>query len=300
MENILKMIMFIFLSLSIYSQKDEMRKPLPKPTFIKDVVNKKVICANSNLTNLTASIPEYDTFESLNYYYSKDKNNIYFECSVIDEADVNTFKVPSSDINTAIAIDKNNLYLANGNGYSKSYYNIINIKNRIDYKTFQFVKFPVFKDKNNVFLFSLNDIKTFEGADPHTFEIFNHYYSKDKSNIYYENIKIIGADSDSFIIFNGPHAKDKSNVYFENKIIKGADPATIKELSYYYVKDENNVFYKDKKIKKADSKTFFIEQHSKNSNCRKKIDAFDINHKYYQGEITNDNKCYEQPPQIMY
>ncbi|MGB4959860.1 MAG: DKNYY domain-containing protein [Saprospiraceae bacterium] len=123
-----------------------------------------------------------ENFQIIRAPYSKDHQNVYFNSSVISKADPLTFE----------------LYTENELSSGDTYYA---------------------KDKNHIFV---ND-RIFSGVDAATFKIFNEKYCMDKNGVYYHLKKVKSADGASFKVF--PHimgdadAEDGTNRYFEGKAI---------------------------------------------------------------------------------
>ncbi len=192
---------------------------------------------------------DVNTFERINNYYSKDKDNVYFNSGSIEKisnVDLDSFSLLSSNK----AKDKNNYYV---NGYIttstenikeinqleqeihtiqgdyKKNSQIVYLQDRVIYKadpdSFQIINFPYSKDDNNVFYF-WNPIPA--QVDQESFEILNNDYSKDKFNIYYKNNVIEEADVDTFRLSDGQdyQAEDKNYYYNKGEIAepKGTEP----------------------------------------------------------------------------
>lgn len=199
-----------------------------------------------------------DSFEVLDDWYFKDKNNVYY----YDLSRKDKFApIPLADTGTFMVLSE---------GYSKDANNVYYYGEKIDAvhpEDFKIVKSTpqgnFIKDANNVYLFSLqyennnetkNKIKIFDNVDAPSFTMYNEYYGKDKNNIYYydfsnteELLKVNKANRNSFVALNEYYAKDKNNVYCTNKILKKADSQTFDIVTDEYTgeplaRDKNNIY----------------------------------------------------------
>lgn len=166
--------------------------------------------------------------------------------------------------------------------------NLIEINNKNNKKELEYGystdgQFVYYRDSNK------NIIR---GADPKSFVVLDEYYSKDKSNFYYQLSAIEEADYDTFQILGYGYAKDKNTIFLGNhpglytgdspndkeflKLEKKIDIASFVVLSYVYFKDKNIVMYDNRhggtdkvtEIIGADSDTFEVitGEYSKDKN----------------------------------
>lgn len=207
------------------------------------------------------SNPKIDkaTFQEIDAVYAKDKNGVYVwenrGWKKLEGIDPITFQIINiSGSARRYLKDKNGIYNIDGNSD-----NLVLEKLPYDPQTYEVINQLYSKDKSNIYYSNRKII----GADLPTFQIGSDGFSKDKNNIYLEGKKILGVDRDTIKIIELPYIKDKNNVYYGNKKIEGADKNTF-ELIYdfgsvvnrYYSKDKNNVYYENKKLKGIDVKTF--------------------------------------------
>lgn len=166
-----------------------------------------------------------DTFEVLNEFISKDKNNIFLFLNILNGVDHDTFSVYGS---SNYAKDKDHIYFINW----KSLSNPVNIIEGADRDSFEFVykeeaeTRSYAKDKNKVF----QDEKVLSGVSSDEFEVIEGLYLKDKNAVYGGSLrhKLKGADPKTFRlieykvdssdkIFKSSYAKDKNNIYCYNR-----------------------------------------------------------------------------------
>ena len=196
------------------------------------------------------------TFERLSVtdYYSKDKNNLYYQEVKIDKIGNKNLKILYSD---GVDLIKNgNKIFAEGKK--------LNIKSPETFeiilsKYYNFPNLIYGKDDKNVYAISKFDktysSKVIKNADVNSFEVMeNSMYTKDKNNIYFtrdNTIKLEGADKDSFVIQENDNdfSYDKNNVYFMGKKINGinSDEFRIinlnnKNESFYFLTDNKNLY----------------------------------------------------------
>ena len=142
----------------------------------------------------------------------------------------------------------------------------------IDYATFDFIdkEFSTYiKDKNGIYYVSRGGANKIN-ADRDTFKIINVIFSKDKNNVFYDNVNL-DIHSEEFEILayvwdSTYYLRDKNNVYYLDayigpptvKIVKGADVKSFTVIDNLYSKDRNNIFCNAEILKGADIKTFEI------------------------------------------
>lgn len=200
-----------------------------------------------------------NTFEVLGWYYSKDKNQVYWveptcrcEISIVTEANPSTF-VQVSSIH---AKDSRSVYIGGRVisdadpytfvsfplvGFSKDashvYFNGESAEERwnIDVATFTSIGNAYYKDKDSVYHFSVDWAGKFLNLDASTFEVLGEDYGRDKGGVYfldwkydadqgghYEMIRMSEADPATFEIVEGQEsydAQDKDHKYLNGKIL---------------------------------------------------------------------------------
>lgn len=195
--------------------------------------------------------------------YAKDKNNVYYEENVLNEADPKSFKLLTK-ISYGLSKDKNNLYFWE------------NKVNNIDVKTLEIMtdEFSIYlKDKNGVYiLFSYNggvpvDLdnvimspKILKNVDKQTFQLIGGGYSKDKNSVYYIGKKIDGVVPQNFKVLKDYIFTDEKNVYLYGEKKEEIDLQTLKffddDSSYFF--DKNNIYFQGDKLENADFESFKI------------------------------------------
>ena len=221
-----------------------------------------------------------NSFDILNAEFGKDKNGVYYFGEKIDGISSNNAKVVEElgDYDY-IFQSGNDHYLVTvneGNSYDKSDDNTkekFKIKKinglNIDYGTFKYFEiYDLYKDKNNFYYHSDNDLKKIKsGIDVQSAEkmIELRDFIKDKNNIYYfsdgklekVNLKIdvnnLEYLDDGNSVFSS-YLRDGKNVYFVNdeegkiKIVKNVDKNTFKVVNGNYGVDSKNVYYLGEKL----------------------------------------------------
>ena len=220
------------------------------------------------------------SFDILNNEFGKDKNGVYYFGEKIDGISSNNAKVVEElgDYDY-IFQSGNDHYLVTvnaGNSYDKSDDNTkekFKIKKinglNIDYDTFKYFEiYDLYKDKNNFYYHSDNDLKKIKSdidvkSAEKMIELNN--FIKDKNNIYYfsdgklekinlkidvNNLKYL---DDGNSVFSS-YLRDGKNVYFVNdedgkiKIVKNVDKNTFKVVNGNYGVDSKNVYYLGEKL----------------------------------------------------
>ena len=177
------------------------------------------------------------TFEALDYDFTKDKNNVYYEGEKVEGIDMNSIEV----VNRMCIKDKNSVFYrgkklekisSNNFNYFDGgmSYDIILVDKNGAYKLMENENQ---KDKIKIIpLDSKNiDLKTLERIES---PMDSSNYFKDKNGVYFLNgekfVKINGADIDTFeVTMSGKYGKDRNNVYFEGKKMEGENPKKFEE-----------------------------------------------------------------------
>ena len=132
---------------------------------------------------------DYDSFRG-NMIYGKDKNHVYFRGVIMNQVDLDSFRVvhESQMAGLAAAYAKDNKYVYRGDV----------IIPQADPKTF-----VVPEDKRG-----------------------GYWYSKDKNHVF-EDTKIVeGIDPDGFMVLERDYLRNKKYLYWQKQIVKDADPET--------------------------------------------------------------------------
>ena len=236
--------------------------------------------SNYNLVLEMSKNIDRSSFDILNNEFGKDKNGVYYFGEKIDGISSNNAKVVEElgDYDY-IFQSGNDHYLVTvneGNSYDKSDDNTkekFKIKKinglNVDYDTFKYFEiYDLYKDKNNFYYHSDNDLKKIKsGIDVKSAEkiIELRDFIKDKNNIYYFsdgklekiNLKIdvnnLEYLDDGNSVFSS-YLRDGKNVYFVNdedgkiKIVKNVDKNTFKVVNGNYGVDSKNVYYLGEKL----------------------------------------------------
>ena len=236
--------------------------------------------SNYNLVLEMSKNIDRSSFDILNAEFGKDKNGVYYFGEKIDGISSNNAKVVEElgDYDYIFQSD-NDHYLVTvneGNSYDKSDDNTkekFKIKKinglNIDYDTFKYFEiYDLYKDKNNFYYHSDNDLKKIKSdIDVKSAEkmIELRDFIKDKNNIYYFsdgklekiNLKIdvnnLEYLDDGNSVFSS-YLRDGKNVYFVNdedgkiKIVKNVDKNTFKVVNRNYGVDNKNVYYLGEKL----------------------------------------------------
>ena len=229
---------------------------------------------NYNLVLEMSKNIDRSSFDILNNEFGKDKNGVYYFGEKIDGISSNNAKVVEElgDYDY-IFQSGNDHYLVTvnaGNSYDKSDDNTkekFKIKKinglNIDYDTFKYFEiYDLYKDKNNFYYHSDNDLKKIKSdIDVKSAEkmIELRDFIKDKNNIYHFsdgklekiNLKIdvnnLEYLDDGNSVFSS-YLRDGKNVYFVNdedgkiKIVKNVDKNTFKVVNGNYGVDSKNVY----------------------------------------------------------
>ena len=236
--------------------------------------------SNYNLVLEMSKNIDRSSFDILNAEFGKDKNGVYHFGEKIDGISSNNAKVVEElgDYDY-IFQSGNDHYLVTvnaGNSYDKSDDNTkekFKIKKinglNVDYDTFKYFEiYDLYKDKNNFYYHSDNDLKKIKSdIDVKSAEkmIELRDFIKDKNNIYHFsdgklekiNLKIdvnnLEYLDDGNSVFSS-YLRDGKNVYFVNdedgkiKIVKNVDKNTFKVVNGNYGVDSKNVYYLGEKL----------------------------------------------------
>ena len=187
--------------------------------------------------------------------YAIDSQIAYFCGREIPDSHGPSFSV----INKHYSKDRKNVYWSDSyldgtRYYTKRSYDI-DILEEVDPHTFEIMDFGYFKDRNHVYL---NRSKIIF-ADPQTFVISSSEYCYDKKNVYWRGYSISDSDGPSFKYIEMDYAVDKARVYFQGDDFN-ADLPTFQYLDASYAKDKKYVYYQGKATG-ADISTFqYLEE----------------------------------------
>ena len=215
-----------------------------------------------------------NSFNTLSKEIGKDRNGVYYFGEKIDGISSNNAKVVEAlGDNDYILQSGNDHYLMTVNEKDSDNNERFEIKKidslNIDFDTFKYFEiYDLYKDKNNFYYHSDNDLKKIKsGIDVQSAQkmIELRDFIKDKNNIYYFsdgklekiNLKIdinnLEYLDDGNSVFNS-YLRDGKNVYFVNdeegkiKIVKNVDKNTFKVVNGNYGVDSKNVYYLGEKL----------------------------------------------------
>ena len=229
---------------------------------------------NYNLVLEMSKNIDRSSFDILNAEFGKDKNGVYYFGEKIDGISSNNAKVVEAlGDNDYILQSGNDHYLMTVNEKDSDNNKRFEIKKidslNIDFDTFKYFEmYDLYKDKNNFYYHSDNDLKKIKSdIDVKSAEkmIELRDFIKDKNNIYYFsdgklekiNLKIdvnnLEYLDDGNSVFSS-YLRDGKNVYFVNdedgkiKIVKNVDKNTFKVVNRNYGVDNKNVYYLGEKL----------------------------------------------------
>ena len=215
-----------------------------------------------------------NSFNTLSKEIGKDKNGVYYFGEKIDGISSNNAKVVEAlGDNDYILQSGNDHYLMTVNEKDSDNNERFEIKKidslNIDFDTFKYFEmFDLYKDKNNFYYHSDNDLKKIKSdIDVKSAEkmIKLRDFIKDKNNIYHfsdgklekinlkidvNNLEYLDDGNSTF----SNYLRDGKNVYFVNdeggkvKIVKNVDKNTFKVVNGNYGVDSKNVYYLGQKL----------------------------------------------------
>ena len=215
-----------------------------------------------------------NSFYTLSKEIGRDKNGVYYFGEKIDGISSNNAKVVEALGGSDYILQSgNDHYLMTVNEKDSDNNERFEIKKinglNIDYDTFKYFEiYDLYKDKNNFYYHSDNDLKKIKSdidvkSAEKMIELNN--FIKDKNNIYYFsdgklekiNLKIdvnnLEYLDDGNSVFSS-YLRDGKNVYFVNdedgkiKIVKNVDKNTFKVVNGNYGVDSKNVYYLGEKL----------------------------------------------------
>jgi len=171
-------------------------------------------------------------------YYSKDKNQVYYNTKKLDSSDASTFQPLASDETSSYWHDKYHAYykwkrIIGANGAS-----------------FIYAGYDYAFDQNNVFF----QDKLMKEADRATFQSLKMFIGRDAENVFVQNIRSTNIkDITSFQLITlqeETFGKDKDQIYVIRYTpphpllpFPDADLETFEVVGEYYAKDKNRVYY---------------------------------------------------------
>ncbi len=247
---------------NIYYEGEKIEKINPKSAkiFGSHFVKDEKIVFDADEKKELKDVDTIETFVYLDFFYARDKNNLYFYGQKVKGVSPNNFEfwTSLSSVPDNIIKSGNDFYLVYENNSNEKIY-AKKMDFPIDKDTFESFSMRVYKDKNNFYYYDETDdikkgktlIKFKNEADIKTLKFLKEKngeksdeYIKDEKNVYYvdeENVeikKIENADYKTFQVIEYLYAKDKNNVYYQGKKLNNVNP------NYFKIVDNNNEFYK--------------------------------------------------------
>ena len=198
------------------------------------------LISNGCLNDQSFDIPK--NHEELGYYYSRDKEFIYYRGKRIDST------IPHDIDFLRKHLDRN-----------------LTIPTDVDSVSFMPLSDQYSRDKNKVYYKWIRGGKQFwvveiDGADSESFEVLGFSLAKDKNHVWQRDSKVKEADPLTTEVFTSRVWKDAKNVWFSGRIIKAADPETFEPIGDgYHYRDSNKVYWIFnivKVVENADPKKF--------------------------------------------
>ena len=185
--------------------------------------------SNEKILVKDADASSFETITtSTKFSLGKDKNHVFFNDEILENADAKTFE----NIQSSYYKDKNNVFILQGT----------NVDARIlaaDPNTFKILKeFSWTKDQNNVFYgrqkLANANVKTFTAIDENWGKDDKYYYNRENKidSLDYQSAQIVGAN----------YIKDKNKVFYENILIEDANPKTFKADKYSSAFDDQYIY----------------------------------------------------------
>ncbi len=146
----------------------------------------------------------------INEEFSKDNNGVYQSNDCLPEEDLikldpKTFEV----LNSCFIKDKNGVYYKPFCGQDCLYK-----KHPADTLSLIDLGDGFLKDKNYIYYaYQKGGDKIIKNADSNTFEKLNGKFTKDKNNLYYEDIIVANIDINSIEVIDDNQVKDSKNIY---------------------------------------------------------------------------------------
>ena len=191
--------------------------------------------------------------------YAKDKNHVYYNGTIMQNADAKTFE----RLDSFHAKDRQHIF------YSQ--YVLSEDPNH-----FRFLGSGYSRDRKHIYSgdYPISD-------SPDTFERFEGF-ARDEHGIIIGIHRLENADSKSFQYVGSDYYRDKNHVFLIESdrkcVISEADAATFKVISQYYTKDKNKVFWRGEPLSNADPTKFQV--FSEEMNC-----SHDGKHAYRQNHL---------------
>jgi len=174
-----------------------------------------------------------ETFETidhnLNLDLAKDKNHVFKDAAVLENADPKTFV----QVKNYFWKDKNHVFLIQFGGTKC----IIELA---DPSSFQVIENYLWSiDRSHVFY----KFDLLKGVNPKEFSAINEEWGKDNHFYYWNNLRVDSLDYESAEIVSDYYILDSQHVYFKNVIVNGANPKTFKADGVgWFGHDDKNMY----------------------------------------------------------
>jgi hypothetical protein len=180
---------------------------------------------------------DYRTFEALGHGYAKDRNNVWWQGSVLPYVDAKSFRLVTQTGKPDPApgygpvpppMGPSGPPAGHGHGPVPGGHEV-------------FMRYEVIG--STVYY---NGVKV-KGARASSFKDLGWGYAMDTFDVYYCG-KEIDASTMNFEVLTDGYAKNAFDVFYFGEEVKGASPSSFKVLSNGYAKDSFDTFYKGQKI----------------------------------------------------
>jgi hypothetical protein len=239
MKNIFKTLAVAVLMLSAVAAfaQSPTSRPVPQPKKHTtatgyEVRGNKVYYGRTELRDA-----DYRTFEALGHGYAKDRNNVWWQGSVLPYVDAKSFRLVTQTGKPDPApgygpvpppMGPSGPPAGHGHGPVPGGHEV-------------FMRYEVIG--STVYY---NGVKV-KGARASSFKDLGWGYAMDTFDVYYCG-KEIDASTMNFEVLTDGYAKNAFDVFYFGEEVKGASPSSFKVLSNGYAKDSFDTFYKGQKI----------------------------------------------------
>lgn len=204
--------------------------------------------------------------------YARDKQQVYFQGTVITNAQPDSFKV----LGHGYASDKQHIFFNRWDYHTSKPFSVV--LNNAQPDSFVIINpdensdVGIYaRDKQQVYL----DGVVLTDAQPDSFKIMNRNYAGDKQHIYFNGKRLADVQVDSFEVLSeksgyeaySSYARDKHHVYQNDTLIENAQAGTFEIISpdpFSYARDKKQVYFKGKVLADVQPATFKILESSAN------------------------------------
>ena len=239
MKNIFKTLAVAVLMLSavaVFAQSPTSR-PVPQPKKHTTATGYEVRGNKVYYGRVELREADYRTFEALGHGYAKDRNNVWWQGSVLPYVDARSFRLVTQTGKPGPAPGYGPVPpppgpsgppVGPGHGPVPGGHEV-------------FMRYEVIG--STVYY---NGVKV-KGARASSFKDLGWGYAMDTFDVYYCG-KEIDASTMNFEVLTDGYAKNAFDVFYFGEEVKGASPSSFKVLSNGYAKDSFDTFYKGQKI----------------------------------------------------